>query len=79
MKKLPNLRRELRRARHYIKMFIPISGPCVIGFQCSNMRIETNNATYDMELENQDFENQIDRHEEITKFEDGVEKSASVY
>ena len=78
MKKLPNLRRELRRARHYIKMFIPIPGPCVIGFQCSNMRIEGNNASSDMELKNQDFETQIDRLEEITKFKEGVRKSGSV-
>ena len=63
MKKLPNLRRELRRARQYIKMFIP--GPCDIGFQCSKMRIEGNNATYDMELKNKDFETQIDRHEKL--------------
>ena len=76
MKKLPNLRRELRRARQYIKMFIP--GPCDIGFKCSKMRIEANNATYDMELKNQDFETQIDRHEEITKLEEGVEKSPRV-
>ena len=40
------------------------------------MRIEANHATYDMELKNQDFETQIDRHEEITKFEEGVQKSA---
>ena len=70
MKKLPNLRRELRRARQYIKMFIP--GPCDIGFLCSNMRIEANNATSNMELKNHDFETQIDRHKEITKFEEGV-------
>ena len=77
MKKLPNLRREFRRARQYIRMFIP--GPCDIGFLCSNMRIEANNASSDMEYENKDFETKIDRHEEITKFEEGVEKSASVY
>ena len=53
-------------------MFIP--GPCDIGFQCSNMRIEANKATYDMELKNQAFETHVETHEEITKFEDGVEK-----
>ena len=55
-------------------MFIP--GPCDIGFLRSNMRFEANNATYDMELKNQDFETQVERHEEITKFDEGVEKSA---
>ena len=55
-------------------MFIP--GSCDIGFLCSNMQIEANNPSYDMELKNQDFESQVERHEEITKFEEGVEKSA---
>ena len=54
-------------------MFIP--GSCDIGFLCSNMRIEANNASYDMKLKNQDFETQVERNEEIGKFEDGVEKS----
>ena len=54
-------------------MFIP--GSCDIGFLCSNMRIEANNASYDMEFKNQDFETQVERHDEITKFEEGVEKS----
>ena len=48
-------------------MFIP--GPCDIGFLCSNIRIEANNVTYDMELKNRDFETQVERHEEISKFE----------
>jgi hypothetical protein len=39
------------------------------------MRIETNNATYDMELKNQDFETQVEIHEEFGKLEEGVEKS----
>ena len=47
-----------------------IPGSCEIGFLCSNMRIESNNASYDMELKNQDFETQVERHEEITKFEE---------
>ena len=54
-------------------MFIP--GSCDIGFLCSNMRIEANNASYDTELKNQDFETQVERHEEITKFDEGDEKS----
>jgi hypothetical protein len=29
-----------------------------------------------MELKNQDFETQVERHDEISKFEEGVEKSA---
>jgi hypothetical protein len=39
------------------------------------MRFEANNATYDMELKNQDFETQVEIHEEIGKLEEGVEKS----
>ena len=54
-------------------MFIP--GSCDIGFQCSNMRIEANNNSYDMELKNQDFETQVERDEEVSKFEEIVEKS----
>ena len=52
-----------------------ISGSCDIGFLCSNMRIEANNASYDMELKSQDFETHVERHEEISKFEVGVDKS----
>ena len=55
-------------------MFIP--GPRDIGFYCSNIRIEANKASYDIELKNQGFETQVERHEEITKLEEGVEKSA---
>ena len=68
MMKLPNLRRELRRALEQIKMFIP--GSCNIGFLCSNMLMEANKASYDIELKNQDFETQVERHDEITKFEE---------
>ena len=57
MKKLANLRRDFRRARESIIMFIP--GSCDIGFLCSNMRIEANNASYDIELKNQDFDTQV--------------------
>jgi hypothetical protein len=39
------------------------------------MPIEANNISYDMELKNHDFETQVERHEEITKFEEGVENS----
>ena len=73
MKKLATLRRQLIRARESIKMVIP--GSCDIGFLCSNMRIEANNASYDMDLKNQDFETQAERHEEISNFEEGVKKS----
>ena len=31
-----------------------------------------------MELKNQDFESQVERHDEITQFEEGVEKSPRV-
>ena len=57
-------------------MFIPCS--CDIGFLCSNMRIEANNASYDMELQNPDFETQVERHQEISKFEEVVQKSEGV-
>jgi hypothetical protein len=39
------------------------------------MRIEAYNASYDMELKNQDFETQVKRHDEIRKHEEGVERS----
>jgi polyisoprenoid-binding protein YceI len=39
------------------------------------MRIEANNARYDIELKKQDFETQVEKHEEITKIEEGVDKS----
>ena len=54
-------------------MFLP--GSCDIGFLCSNMQIEANYASYDIELENQDFETQVERYDEISKFEEGVDKS----
>ena len=66
--KLPNLRRELSKALEQIKMFIPRS--CDIGFLCLNMGIGVNNASYDMKLKNQDFETQVERHDETTKFEE---------
>ena len=53
-------------------MFLP--GSCEIGVLCSNILIEANNVTYDMELKNQDFDTQVERHEEISKFEEGLEK-----
>ena len=57
-------------------MFIP--GPCDIGFLCSNMRIEANKACYDMEFKNQGFKTQVERHDNIRKFEEVVEKRALV-
>ena len=51
-------------------MLIP--GSCDIGFLCSSERIEANNASYDMELKNQDFETQVERHDEISKFKEVV-------
>ena len=53
-------------------MFIPVS--CNIGFLCSNMRIEGNNASYDMELKTHDFETQVARHDEKSKVEEVVDK-----
>ena len=57
-------------------MFIP--GSCDIGFLCSNRRIEANKGSYYIELKNQDFETQVERHEDISKFEEVVENSALV-
>ena len=51
-----------------------IPGSCDIRFLCSNIRIESNNPSYDIELKNQDFETQVERHEEVSKFEEGLEK-----
>ena len=50
-------------------------GSCDIRFLCSSMRIEANNASSYIELKIQDLETQVERHEEISKFEEGVEKS----
>ena len=61
MNKLANLRRELCRGLEEIKMFIP--GSSDIRFLFSNMRIEANKASCDMELKNQDFETQVERYE----------------
>ena len=55
-------------------MLIP--GSCDIRFLCSNMGIVANNASYDIELRNQFFETQVERHEEISKREEVVEKTA---
>ena len=54
-----------------------IDGSCDIGFSGLNMRIEGNETSHDMELKNHDFETQVDRHEQQTKFEEGVDKSSS--
>jgi hypothetical protein len=43
---------------------------------CSNLRIKADKASYDIELQNQDFETQVERHEKISKFQEVVEKSA---
>ena len=59
-----------------MKMLIDCS--CDIGFWCLNMRIEGNESSHDMELKNQDFETQVERHEEKSNFEVGVDKSASL-
>ena len=47
-----------------------IPGPCESGFLCLNMRIVANDASSQIELKNQDFETQVERHDEITKFEE---------
>ena len=57
-------------------MFIP--GSCDIGFLCLNLRIDVNNASYDIELKIDNFKTEAERHEEISKFEEVVEKSVLV-
>ena len=42
------------------------------------MRLEASKVSYDMEWKNQGFETQVERHEEITKLEEGVEKRPRV-
>ena len=42
------------------------------------MGIEANNASYVMDLKIQDFETQVERHEDIPKLEEGVERSPRV-
>ena len=59
-------------------MKMVIDGSCDIGFSCLNLRIEGNESSYDMELKNQEFERQVERHEGKRKFEEGVEKRSSM-
>ena len=42
------------------------------------MRIETNNASHDMEFTTKDFETPVQRHEENGKLEKVLDKSALV-
>ena len=42
------------------------------------MRIKAYNASQDMEFKNKDFESQVERDEENTKVEEGVDKSPLV-
>ena len=53
-----------------------IDGPRGIGYLCLNMRIESNEVLYNIELQNQDFETQAERHEEKSTFEEAVDKSS---
>ena len=55
-----------------------IDGSCDIGFWCLNMRIEGKEVVYNIELKNQDFETQVERHEEKSDFEEGIDKSSSM-
>ena len=59
-----------------MKMFIPAS--CDIEFLSSNMQIEANNAWYDIKLKNHNFETQVDRNDQESNVEDGVDKSVSI-
>jgi hypothetical protein len=42
------------------------------------MRIEAHKTSYYIEFKNPDFETQVKRHDEINKFEAGVDKSKEV-
>ena len=55
-----------------------IDGSCDIGFSCLNMQIEGKEVVYNMELENQDFETQVVRHEEKSNIEEDIDKSSSM-
>ena len=59
------------RGRDEMKMFV--HGSCDIRFQSSNIRIVANEACYDIEFKNHDFETQAERHEEKSTFEEAVE------
>ena len=53
-------------------MFVP--GSCDIGFFYSNMRVEANKASYDVELKTQDFETQVKRHDDTRNLDEGVKR-----
>ena len=55
-----------------------IDGSSDIEFWCLNLRIEGTEFVNDIELENRDFETQVERHEEESKFEEGVVKRSSM-
>ena len=55
-----------------------IDGSCDIGFWCLNLELEGNESSYDIELRNHDFKNQVERHEEKSYFEEAVDKSFSI-
>ena len=57
-----------------MKMFIP--GSSEFGFLFSNIRIEANNASYNMKLKNHEFETQLEIHDVKRKVEEVVDKSA---
>ena len=55
-----------------------IDGLSDIGFWCLNLEIEDNESSYNIELKNHDFETEVERHEEKSYFEEGVDKSSSM-
>ena len=57
-------------------MFIPSS--CDIGFLWSHMRIEANDALYNLELKNHGFETLVEIHDGKSQVDNNVEKSGSV-
>ena len=59
-------------------MKIVIDGSCDIGFWCLNLRIKGKEVVYNIEWKNQDFETQVERHEEKRIIEEGIEKSSSM-
>ena len=59
-------------------MKMVIDGSCDIGFSCLNMQSEGKEVVYNIELKNQDFETQVERHEEKSNIEEGIDKSSSM-
>ena len=57
-----------------MKIFLHAS--CDIICLCSNIPIVAKKANYNIEVVNDDLETQVEKHEEKSKVEEGVDKSA---